>query len=189
MADKSIPFMREISVDTRLITERLCLRAVALSDVEMTWSATRFDGFNDGMIWDRPKTRGQLVDRTQESLSLWKEGSLFTYTVELVDASTPIGRVAIKQTNALRVWNVGFWIHPEFWGQGYATEAARAVLDFGFSALHASKLVTAHAIWNIRSKRVIEKLGFRYTGKNPCGFRKQGKPEEEYEYEIESSAL
>ncbi|GJL65364.1 MAG: N-acetyltransferase [Nitrospirales bacterium] len=181
--------MSEIPVDTILLTERLRLRVIMLLDVEMTWSATRYDGFNDGMIWDRPKTRSELVDRTQESLSQWKDGSLFTYTVELVEPSTLIGRVAIKQTNVLHVWNIGFWIHPDFWGQGYATEATRAVLDFGFSSLHASKIVTAHAIWNIRSKRVIEKLGFRYTGENPCGFRKQGNPVAEYEYEIDPPVL
>jgi len=181
--------MLEVPINTILSTERLRLRAPVLSDVEFVWSASRFEGFNDGMTWDPPRNKIELVDITKRNIREWKEGSSFTYTSELKNTNAPIGRVGIRHTTCSTVWNIGFWVHPDHWGQGYAFEAALVVLDFGFSVLHASKIVTAHAIWNTRSKRVIEKLGFQFTGENPCGFMKHDKPVAEYEYEIRGSAL
>src|SRR5262249_864421 len=68
-----------------------------------------------------------------------------------------------------------FWIAPEHWGQGLAAEAAKAVIEFGFSRVDAKVIRGAHATWNAQSKRVFEKLGMRLTGENPCGFEKNGK--------------
>lgn len=157
-----------------------------MSDIELVWSASRFEGFNDGMVWDPPSSKEELATNVQKNIDAWNEGISYVFTVELHKSRTPVGRMAIRQLNASSIWNIGFWIHPEYWGNGYATEAARAVLDFGFSILGATKITTAHAIWNSPSKRVIEKLGFKFMGENPCGFIKAGKPVAEYEYEIEA---
>ena len=177
--------MKSIPIKTILQTERLQLRAVSHSDIDLVWSASRIHGFNDGMVWDPPKSKEELVPVTEKNLDAWEQGESFTFTIELTEASLPIGRIAIRCEDVPGVWNIGFWIHPDYWSNGYATEAARAVIEFGIVELAASKITTAHAIFNTPSKRVIEKLGFRFNGENPCGFMKQGKPVPEYEYEYE----
>ncbi|HUN51304.1 MAG TPA: GNAT family N-acetyltransferase [Candidatus Sulfotelmatobacter sp.] len=53
---------------------------------------------------------------------------------------------------------------PEAWGQGIATEAARAVLDYGFGVLKLDPIVAVTHPENEGSKRVLAKLGFRYQG-------------------------
>ncbi len=53
---------------------------------------------------------------------------------------------------------IGWRILPEYWGQGYATEAATAALNFGFSALGLAEIVAFTVPANIRSRRVMEKL-------------------------------
>lgn len=181
--------MRQIAEDTILTTRRLRLRAANLTDVDLVWSASRFDGFNDGMTWDPPGNKAELVDIAHRNLREWNAGNSFTFTSELIENNVAVGRVGIRREASPSVWGIGFWVHPYYWGCGYAAEAAHAVIHFGFSELSASKIVTAHAIWNTRSQRVIEKLGFRFMGENPCGFEKHGQPVAEYEYEIESSAL
>jgi ribosomal-protein-alanine N-acetyltransferase len=177
--------VKEISIDTVLNTKRLRLRAVSLSDIELVWSASRIEGFNDGMVWDPPNSRDELVAITEKNLKSWHEGSAYAFTVELSETMMPIGRVGIRQEGDPSTWNIGFWIHPEHWGQAFAVEAAQSVVEFGFSKLEARRITTAHATWNAQSKRVIEKLGFGPTGANPCGFMKRGKPVAELEYEIE----
>jgi len=181
--------MKSISIKKILQTERLQLRAVSHSDIDLVWSASRTPGFNDGMVWDPPKSKEELVPVTEKNLIAWEQGESFTFTIELTGANLPIGRIAIRCEDVPGVWNIGFWIHPDYWSNGYATEAARAVIEFGIVELAASKITTAHAIFNAPSKRVIEKLGFRFTGENPCGFLKQGKPVPEYEYVIEGKAF
>ena len=172
-----------------LKTKRLQLRAASADDVELVWSASRIQGFNDGMTWDPPQTREELISIAKDNIDRWEEGTAYTFTVDLVETRMAIGRVAISCEDYPSLWNIGFWIHPDHWRCGYATEATRAVIDFGFKTLGATRITTAHAIWNMASKRVIEKLGFRFTCENPSGFVKQGKPVAEYEYAIEKDAL
>lgn len=61
------------------------------------------------------------------------------------------------------IYELGFHLRPEHWGQGYATEAARAVIDHAFDTLHARALFAGHHPGNVASRRLLEKLGFRYT--------------------------
>lgn len=50
-----------------------------------------------------------------------------------------------------------------FWGQGYATEAARAVLQFGFEQCKLTEIVSFTVLANTRSRRVMEKLGMQHN--------------------------
>ena len=185
MSDGNEP-VKEISTDTVLTTKRLRLRVVSLSDIELVWAASRVEGFNDGMVWDPPNSRDELVTTTQNNLKSWEDGTAYAFTVDLSETMTPIGRVGIRQDDGPSTWDIGFWIHPDYWGNGFATEAAQSVIEFGFSELEAEKITTAHATWNTQSQRVIEKLGFGLTGENPCGFMKGGKQVAELEYAIEA---
>ncbi|MCA1701094.1 MAG: GNAT family N-acetyltransferase, partial [Actinobacteria bacterium] len=55
---------------------------------------------------------------------------------------------------------LGYALGVDFWGRGYATEAARAVLDEAFGALAMSRVVAITRATNFRSRRVLGKLGF-----------------------------
>jgi ribosomal-protein-alanine N-acetyltransferase len=66
-----------------------------------------------------------------------------------------------------RVLELGFHLRPEHWSQGYATEAALAVVEHAFASGLADKLVAGHHPRNDGSRRVLERLGFRHTGDVP----------------------
>ena len=59
---------------------------------------------------------------------------------------------------------LGFHLRPEHWGQGYATEAGRAVVGYAFTTAAARTLVAGHHPDNDASRRVLLRLGFRHTG-------------------------
>ena len=59
---------------------------------------------------------------------------------------------------------LGYWIGVPFWGNGYATEAAAAVVKYGFEELHFNRIFAAHFRGNIASGRVLQKVGMRYEG-------------------------
>lgn len=59
---------------------------------------------------------------------------------------------------------LGYWIARPYWGLGFATEAARAVIDIARHTLRRSRIVSAHFIDNPASGRVLTKLGFKPTG-------------------------
>ena len=59
---------------------------------------------------------------------------------------------------------IGYVINPAYHGQGIATEAARAVIDFGFSELRLHRIEARHMVGNDASHRVMEKLGMKTDG-------------------------
>ncbi len=59
---------------------------------------------------------------------------------------------------------VGYWLGVPFWGNGYATEAARAVLDHAFTDLGHEVVFGSARVSNPASRRVLEKCGFQWTG-------------------------
>lgn len=59
---------------------------------------------------------------------------------------------------------IGYWISVSWWGKGNATEAARAITDFGFDALDLHRIQGRHFTRNVASGRVRQKLGMRLEG-------------------------
>jgi RimJ/RimL family protein N-acetyltransferase len=59
---------------------------------------------------------------------------------------------------------IGYWLGVAFWGKGYATEAARAVIDHAFGACGHDMLTGGARVSNLASRRVLEKCGFQWTG-------------------------
>jgi len=60
--------------------------------------------------------------------------------------------------------DLGMWLGVAFWGQGYATEAVRAVIDHAFEDLRYEALQAGARVTNPASRRVLEKCGFQWTG-------------------------
>lgn len=72
-------------------------------------------------------------------------------------------------TRCVRAWRVdraelGYWIGPPFQNRGFATEAARGAMRFGFGELGLHKITVGCIAENTASRKVIEKLGFRFLG-------------------------
>ncbi|MEH3122027.1 MAG: GNAT family N-acetyltransferase [Sphingomonas phyllosphaerae] len=62
---------------------------------------------------------------------------------------------------------LGYWLTPDAWGRGYATEAGRAVIDIARHALPLTRLTAYHHADNPASGAVLRKLGFVETGRSP----------------------
>ena len=76
-----------------------------------------------------------------------------------------IGSCGIRlDSPTARQGDLGFELSPEHWAQGYGTEAARAVIQFGFAGLRLHRIWSWCIAENHRSVRVLEKLGLRQEG-------------------------
>lgn len=54
---------------------------------------------------------------------------------------------------------LGYWLAVPFWNKGYATEAAKAIIDFGFETLNLNKIYATHFLNNPASGRIMQKIG------------------------------
>ena len=86
--------------------------------------------------------------------------------------------IDVKRT--IRTWTLNraelsYWISPDYQGKGLATEAAEAILKFGFENLSLHKIIVAHAEENVESKSICKKLGFTQYALEHDAFEKNGK--------------
>jgi RimJ/RimL family protein N-acetyltransferase len=75
----------------------------------------------------------------------------------------PIGACGLAQLEGPAP-DLGYWLGAPYWGNGYATEAARAMIDHAFTALGCQALQAGARVTNPASRRVLEKCGFQWTG-------------------------
>lgn len=79
---------------------------------------------------------------------------------------------------------LGYWIGKPYWGRGYATEAAKGIIDYGFGMLGLVRIHAHHMTRNPASGRVLEKAGMTFEREMPEFFIKWGKPEDVRVYAV-----
>ncbi len=104
----------------------------------------------------RPGWVGRALDH-------WREHGFGQWVVELPGAASFIGVVGLSAVGYQAAFTpaveVAWRLARAHWGRGYATEAARAALDYGFGELGLAEIVAVTTPANLRSRRVMEKLG------------------------------
>ena len=114
------------------------------------------------------------------------------WAVALKDSNKLIGHISFLQTEPtfLLTWEIGFIFNPAFQNQGYATEAAIAVIKHAFSEMNTHRIIGHCTPENIPSWRVLEKCGMRREGLLRKNFYvhkdKDGNPQwlDSYQYAI-----
>jgi ribosomal-protein-alanine N-acetyltransferase len=74
------------------------------------------------------------------------------------------GGVGLRIHQAHRRAELGYWLGVPFWGKGYATEAATAMVRYGFEVLALERIYASYFAGNLASQRVLEKIGMRHEG-------------------------
>ena len=167
-----------------LETERCILRCPSHNDAPAMLAVFTSAEFPKdlplGLITSPDQVHG-WIDRCQAG---WAAGGMYSWVVDLKRDHTLVGQVTLAQLDEPGTWSLAYWIHPNHWGQGYATEAAKKVLEFGTEKLKATKFWAGTAEWNTSSVRVLEKLGMLHGSDNPQGYNIKGKPIPTKEFEL-----
>ena len=90
----------------------------------------------------------------------------YQLAIDLKPAPNIIGNCGIRMKSAgAHEADIGFELAPQHWGRGYATEAARAMVHFGFTELGLHRIWSWCIVDNVASARVLEKIGMRPEGR------------------------
>lgn len=147
----------------RIATARLVLREFReadWTDLFAYWTDPRYRRFYPEVEPVEPAVRA-LVGRFVAAQAEQPRRDWQLAIVKRAD-SRLIGNCGIRVNDpARREANIGYELHPEEWGQGYATEAARAILRFGFADLGLHRVWAECVADNTASARVLERLGLR----------------------------
>lgn len=99
------------------------------------------------------------IDRAVEA---YRRLGFGLWLVELRDGGVPVGLCGLIRRDALEDVDVGFAFLPAYRGRGYASEAAAAVLDYGWRVVGLRRVVAIVSPDNAASVRVLERLGFSF---------------------------
>ncbi|HEY0569693.1 MAG TPA: GNAT family N-acetyltransferase [Xanthobacteraceae bacterium] len=158
LQDIPTPTLREASPCV-LETERLMLRRPTLADVKAIAALA-----NDRRIAENtrrlphPYSQDHAVEFVRSTATGQRE------TVFLIENNfVPIGVAGIdwREPDAPEL---GYWLGFEHWGQGFGTEAARAVIDYTFEEFAVEHLTSGARVANPSSRNILEKCGFQWSG-------------------------
>lgn len=139
-----------------VLAETIADERIARNTARMPWPYTREDA--EAFLAREPDPdypNFQIVDRT-------------------VDPVRMIGGVGFMDGDGAP--ELGYWIAPDAWGRGFATEAGEAAIAAARASLGYRRIVAGHFVDNPASGRVLEKLGFRRTGRvEPRDSRARGR--------------
>jgi len=111
-------------------------------------------------------------------------GGSATWAITPRDGGELVGAVGIVVTRQHLHAELGYWIGVPYWGRGYATEAARAVLRFAFRELELARVYACHFVRNPASGAVLRRIGMRHEGSFRQHYRKWGRMEDVDYYAI-----
>ena len=150
---------RELSIPV-LETERLVLRAPQLADAKAITALV-----NDRRIAENTLRIPHPYSLEDAQTFLQGANTACGEIVFLITGrdGTVVGCCGIAKLDGQHP-EIGYWLGVRFWRKGFATEAARAVIDHGFSDLGYEALLAGARVSNPASRRVLEKCGFEWTG-------------------------
>lgn len=162
-----------------LMTQRLVLGAIAMSDAPRVAELA-----GDKRIYDvtllipHPYSVQQAeewITKLNGFWERWREDWTMAFGLRLKSTNELIGAMGLVGTPKHRRAEFGYWLGVSYWGNGYATEAARAVVAFAQQELGANRLEAGVFDGNEASMNVLRKVGFVEEGILRQKFLKDGK--------------
>lgn len=156
--------------DIIISTERLNLRTWAVSDIPLMAAIS-----SDPLVMEYfPYTQDlAATEKLVDHISNHQEKYGYSlYAVETKESHEFIGFVGLNHPpfdiphfspKGLPIVEIGWRLSAKHWGRGYATEAATAVLRYAFTVLKLDEIISFTVVANVKSRRVMEKIGLRHA--------------------------
>lgn len=152
-------------VQPTLETVRLVLRGFRSSDVDAVQAlANDVEVAQNTLNVPHPYQRGDAEAWIEGHPDQLLRREAVTYAVMDRESRAVLGAVGLILENEHQRAELGYWIGRPYWGRGFATEATRAVVAWGFRHLDLHRIHAGHFPRNTASGQVLRKLGMRHEG-------------------------
>lgn len=143
-------------------TERLILRPLEIADAEHIFNTWTSDPRVTKYMTYTTHKSAEVTRQWLESVAADADNeNVFEAGFQLKETGKLIGSGGAYYTSEYDRWNIGYNFAYDYWHKGYATEAARAIVDF-LRAKGIKRFMAQHAVENIYSGKVMEKIGMKF---------------------------
>ncbi|TDQ25718.1 GNAT family N-acetyltransferase [Tenacibaculum caenipelagi] len=149
----------------KIETERLFLtelKAKDISDIVKYASNKNISDFTQNIPF--PYSEKDAIFWINMANQGFENGNQYTFAIRLKEKDNFIGGIGIKIERKNNRAEIGYWIAEPFSGNGYATEATKAILKFGFDNLNLNKFTSSHLANNPASGQVLKNSGMKKEG-------------------------
>ncbi len=149
-----------------LTTKRLILRPFNISDAKRVQElASAREVARTTLMIPHPYEDGLAEEWIKGHAGKFEKKQETVFAVVQKQTSVVIGSVGLMRGRiSPHVGEMGYWVGHPYWNQGYCTEAAAALLSFGFDAFELTRITAHHFGSNRASGRVMEKIGMKQEG-------------------------
>ncbi len=146
-----------------LETERLYLKKITKDSLNDVYEYRSDAEVSRYLLW-RPDETPETTERYLQYVEkLYENCKFFDFGIYLKENGKMIGTVGFTTINLHKnTASVGYVLNSKYWGQGIAKEALEKIIEFGFEILEFDTLYAKFIEENSRSKRVLEKCGFKF---------------------------
>ncbi|MFC4559799.1 GNAT family N-acetyltransferase [Virgibacillus kekensis] len=149
-----------------LETERLILRKVTSGDAEEMYIYGANPEVSRYVSWNTHSSIADTREFIGFILKQYKNSQLAPWGIEHKESGQFIGTINFLSWNPRhKTAEIGYVLAKKYWGQGLTTEAANAVIRFGFENMELVRVQAKCLVKNIGSQRVMEKSGMSYEGR------------------------
>lgn len=146
-------------------TERLVLRHLTLEDSSIVEElASNYEIAKSTLTIPYPYPKGSASSFIASVLEQVKEGKLFIYAITRKEDCSLVGIINLSINRTHNKGELAYWVGVPYWGKGYGTEAAQALIQYGFEQGDLNKIFAAAFTDNPGSWRIMEKIGMKYEG-------------------------
>ena len=152
------------SSDYFLKSKRLGFRTWSKDDLDL--AVGLWGDFKVTRLFDcrGPLSRQQVKYRLHQEIATQSEHGIQYWPIFLLESGEHIGCAGLRRYDISRnILEIGFHIRSYHWRKGYASEAARVVMDYAFVSLKVAGLFAGHNPMNLGSRNLLISLGFAYT--------------------------
>ncbi|MEM1433601.1 MAG: GNAT family N-acetyltransferase [Pseudomonadota bacterium] len=142
--------------------ERLLLRRLTLRDMDTVYAYGSDPEATRLVDWPRHERRADAEAFINQTVQEWSQGTQFTWGMERREDQCLLG--AISCTAISHRTSIGYVLAQRFWGQGFATEAARLLVEWLSSSGGVIRVWATCDVENAASARVLEKAGMQREG-------------------------
>ena len=146
-------------------TERLLLRKLEYSDVEDIYGYAQHTEVAKYVSWEQHASEYETLEFMNFIVEKYNKQQVAPWGIEHKKDEKIIGTIGFSYWDIEHARSeIGYTISNDYWNNGYATEAVKAVLHFGFKKMSLNRIEARCEILNIPSAKVMEKAGMKFEG-------------------------
>lgn len=146
-------------------TARLILKPFKEEDAQSVYElAKSYELYKSTLNIPHPYEPQMALEWIQTHEVAHEETGMIALGAFIKETDTLVGTFSLGFLPKTKNGEIGYWIGEPYWNKGYASEAAKALVDYGFAQLKLNRIYGRYLTFNPASRKVMEKIGFEFEG-------------------------